>query len=160
MAIKTMRTGTTIGINAAFLQEIKDSNSRLWVVLHELRKISAVDHTREHSRQFVTQMDELLELVGLEFSLEETYGYISVMGGRFHHAGCSNAQTAMKQHQELFLQLHEICEETEEVQYRGTIGRDLPKLIADFAEFDACFCAHEELEADLIRSGFGLGRSS
>lgn len=148
---------TTTIINAAFLQEVKDSNLRLWSVLGELREIRLGEDPRETALQLVDRLSELRDCIGLEFSLEETYGFIEGAHPS-HYIGVANAETAKNQHRELYLQLHEICEQVEEAQYRGTIGRDLPIYLGAFEGFDIAFRAHEELESELIRCGLGVNR--
>jgi hypothetical protein len=155
-----VKSKTTVGVNAAFLQEVKDSNPQLWATLRDLRELAA---TRESSpavsRVFVTRLGELRDCLGLGFSLEETYGYIE--GGTFPSSlfGVADAATAKMQHRDLYLQLHELCETVEEAQYRGTICRDLPMFKGTFEAFDCCFRAHEDLEAELIRCSLGFKRS-
>lgn len=150
---------TTTVVNAAFLQEVKDSNLRLWSVLRELHELPRGSwEPREMSRQLVELLSELRDAIALEFSLEETYGFIE---GAPRVSGISlpDAGQAKLQHRELYLQLHELCEQVEEAQYRGTIGRDLHDYVAAFGRFEAAFGAHEAFEAELIRCGFGMRRS-
>ncbi len=146
---------TTI-VNAAFLQEVKDSNLRLWSVLRELRDLR-VSHAepRELSRELVLLVGELRDSIALEFSLEETYGFIEG-AARIKGLGMPDAGKARIQHRELYLQLNELCEQVEEAQYRGTIGRDLLTYLDSFERFDNAFYAHEEFEAELIRCALGV----
>lgn len=146
---------TTI-VNAAFLQEVKDSNLQLWAVLRELRELPkrSLD-LRELSRELVDRLGELRDAIALEFSLEETYGFIEG-AARMAGIGTPDASLAKIQHRELYLQLHELCEQIEEAQYRGTISRDLQVYLTIFEKFDTAFLAHEEFEAELIRCAFGL----
>ena len=149
---------TTTVVNAAFLQEVKESNLQLWTTLRELRAIEAdAAEPREASRDFVAALSELRDHIGLQFSLEETYGFIegSPTTSTF---GVAQASTAKTQHRELYLQLHEICEQVEEAQYRGTIARDLPIYLGAFEQFDLAFKAHEDLESELIRCGLGVSK--
>lgn len=155
-----LKQKTTVGVNAAFLQEVKDANPQLWANLREVREL--VRHSEDSpstSRRFVTRLGELRDGLGLGFSLEETYGYIE--GSNFPSGlfGTADALTAKMQHRDLYLQLHEICEMVEEAQYRGTICRDLPIFKGAFETFDSCFRAHEDLEAELIRCSLGFYRS-
>ncbi|MEZ6138598.1 MAG: hypothetical protein R3C53_27255 [Pirellulaceae bacterium] len=151
---------TTLGVNAAFLQEVKDSNLQLWTCLRELREVKYAEDSEpiEASRVFVNLLGELRDCIALEFSLEETYGFIEGATQSLVGFGLADASTAKMQHRELYLQLHEICEQAEEAQYRGTISRDLAMFIGAFEKFDDCFRAHEDLEAELIRCGLGHKR--
>ncbi len=146
---------TTI-VNAAFLQEVKDSNLKLWSVLRELREIEVGNlEPRELSREFVELLSELRDAISLEFSLEETYGFIEG-ASRIGGIGMPDAGLAKIQHRELYLQLHELCEQVEEAQYRGTISRDISMYLETFDRFDSVLRAHEEFEAELIRCAFGI----
>ena len=160
MASVVTNAQTTIGVNAAFLQEVKDSNLPLWSTLHELRELpSSSLEPIEASRILVTKLGDLREHMALEFTLEETYGYIHTPSSRQTVCGHADASAARMQHGELYLEVHDLCEQAEEAQYRGTISRDLAAFVKAFREFDENFRAHEELEAELIRYGLGLYRS-
>jgi cysteinyl-tRNA synthetase len=141
-------------VNAAFLQEVKESNPHLWSVLHDLRRIRNRRYSRiRKAREFAKLLEELRDDLALEFSLEETYGFVG--GIAPSEKMCREARTAREQHRELYLHLLEICESVEECQYRGTIARDLEKLLDEFDGFDTALRAHEKLEADMIRSSLG-----
>ncbi len=153
-----MATLTTTGfqgmVNAAFLQEVKESNPNLWSVLHDVRRMRDRRYSQARkAREFAKLIEQLRDDLALEFSLEETYGFVG--GIAPSEKMCSEARTAREQHRELFLHLLEICETDEESQYRGTIVRDLDKLLDDFDEFDTALRAHEKLEADMIRNSLG-----
>ncbi|MCA9133433.1 MAG: hypothetical protein KDA45_09775 [Planctomycetales bacterium] len=155
MLTLSSHTKTTI-VNAAFLQEVKESNLQLWAVLRQIRDLATSDlDARELSRQLVESIGELRDCIALEFSLEETYGFIDG-AGPLAGIGIPDASIAKIQHRELYLQLHELCEQAEEAQYRGTIGRDIALYMRSFQKFDSAFRAHEELESELIRCGLGI----
>lgn len=146
---------TTI-VNAAFLQEVKDSNVRLWSVLHELRELRVGNaELRTLAHDMVELMSELRDSIALEFSLEETYGFIEG-ASRIGGLGMPDARMSKIQHRELYLQLNELCEQVEEAQYRGTIARDLPIYLDSFQRFDLAMRAHEEFESELIRCALGV----
>ena len=151
-------TSTTI-VNAAFLQEIKDSNVRLWAVLHELHELNALRgesaDARRQAHALVALMSELRQSLALEFTLEETYGFIEG-ASRAGGLGMPDAGLAKHQHRELYLLLTELCEQVEEAQYRGTIARDLHSYLDSFARFDEAFYSHEDFESELIRCAFGV----
>ena len=138
--------GTITTVNAAFLQEVKDANPRLWSEIRELRAMRIGDEDpREMSKRFVEGLGDLRDGLAVEFSLEETYGFIDGVP-RANALPTTDASIAKVQHRELYLQLHELCEHAEEAQYRGTIGRDLAQYLESYREFDAALRAHEELE--------------
>jgi hypothetical protein len=159
MASIGTRSRAMTSVNAAFLQEVKDSNLQLWTALRKIRNLrNEAGANNLKSRIFVSSLGELRDAIALEFSLEETYGYIESVSVPPLPYGCADAGTAKAQHCELYLQLHELCEQSEEAQYRGTISRDLNQYFDAFDAFDAALRAHEELESDLIHYGLGLGR--
>lgn len=157
-ALESGRHGQTMIVNAAFLQEVKESNLQLWGVLSQLRAVQlGQPRPTVLAKQFVNNIGELRDAIGLEFSLEETYGFVSGVP-RVSITERTDASKAIMQHRELYLQLHELCEQAEEAQYRGTIARDLPVYLGAFDAFDTAFRAHEELESELIRCGLGVRR--
>lgn len=157
MATVFTKSNTTTRVNAAFLQEVKDNNVQLWSTLLELRNVEAlcVDPIAA-SAQFVTLIGRLRELLALQFSLEDTYGYIEAAPTHFQLPAAVDAAAAKSQHCELYLQIHELCEQAEEAQYRGTISRDLDVFFNLFELLDESLQAHEDAEAALIRLGLGL----
>ncbi|MCA9193750.1 MAG: hypothetical protein KDB03_18385 [Planctomycetales bacterium] len=140
-------------VNAAFLQEVKDSNTELWLTLTQLENLRQVNQEKRiRSRQLVMLLGRLRECVALEFSLEETYGFLSTGG----LSTWQDATEAMHQHRDLYLQIHELCEQAEEAEYRGTISRDLDQYLDAFDDFHCSFVAHEAMEGELIRLGLGV----
>ncbi|MEM6980901.1 MAG: hypothetical protein AAF539_14665, partial [Planctomycetota bacterium] len=119
-------------VNAAFLQEIKDSHGSLWHLTHETRCLCDFDENdRERPqaviKQLVVAMDELRDLLALQFSLEESYGYVTISArelaaGRAEGSTDplqSDAALAIDQHRSLYLHVVDLAEHVEELQYRG-----------------------------------------
>lgn len=151
-------TVATTMVNAAFLQEVKDSNLQFWQNVHDFKRLlNSPAGPIEHSTKLVKLLDELRDSMALEFSLEETYGYID---GSYsaHSVSAAKAGLAKQQHRELYLRLHEISESAEEAQYRGTIAEDFSSLVALCKEFLVALEAHEKHESELIRFELGIGR--
>src|SRR5690349_5805798 len=72
MAVATHSLTTMI--NAAFLQEVKESNVELWDTVHELRQmIEGVSSSSGNARRLVALLSQLRDLLAFEFSLEEAY---------------------------------------------------------------------------------------
>ncbi len=145
-------------VNAAFLQEVKESNPEVWHSLHAVRAIAGVARDRtpdaEVAHEFVRQLDCLLDGIATEFSLEETLGFVGGVAIGNVSPESDLAKTVC-QHREIYLKLQEVCERAEEVQYRGTVIRDFPTLLEDFQSFDGELRKHEEFEAELIRTHLG-----
>ncbi len=156
MSISTSSVTTTM-VNAAFLQEVKDSNLQFWQNVHDFKRfLNQSADVSEQSTKLVRLLSELRDSIALEFSLEETYGYIE--GICTGSLSARKADEAKRQHRELYLHLHEISETAEEAQYRGTITQDYSSLIVLCKEFLASLEAHEKHESDLIRYELGVGR--
>ncbi|MEM8733760.1 MAG: hypothetical protein AAGG44_06050 [Planctomycetota bacterium] len=154
MSVITKNATTTL-VNAAFLQEVKESNFDLWKLFNTIREMSVQEEPpREETTEWVSKLSELRDAVGLEFSLEETYGYVDGPSC-LPNSHSTDASIAKSQHKELYLQLHEICEQAEEAQYRGTIARDMPIYMGAFEQFDENFRAHELFEHRLIDGSIG-----
>ncbi len=144
-------------VNAAFLLEVKESNPTVWENLHALRAIAGEQVSElagVSTNDFVRQLDELLDGIATEFSLEESLGFIGGIAVCEASRESDLARSASL-HREIYVRLQEVCERAEELQYRGTIIRDLAGLQADFLEFDQQLRKHEEFEAELIRSQLG-----
>jgi hypothetical protein len=145
-----------VTINAAFLQEIKEANCQVWEKLHQLRTLigfRTVDS--ETVNKWVQSLTEFRKLLSLEFSLEETYGYVGNSKCQHIVSEISPAD-ALRQHRELYLYLLEICEKVEESQYVGTICREFERHVRAFQEFDGMLSEHERIESQMIRFGLGL----
>ena len=154
----TSSSVTTTMVNAAFLQEVKDSNLQFWQNLHDFKRLlNQSAEVLELSAKLVRLLSELRDSMALEFSLEETYGYIEGSSAR-SAVSASKAGQAKRQHRELYLQLLEISEIAEEAQYRGTIVQDYATLVVTCKEFLTSLEAHEKHESELIRFELGLGR--
>ncbi len=152
--MKTIASTSRTMINGAFLQEVKDANVELWHALHDMRRlINEPGEALSASKELVSLLGRLRDLLARQFSLEETYGYID-LGRSVPTVVSERSALARAQHQELYLRIHELCEQAEEAQYRGTAQRELSDLLKLAAEFDECLRAHEELESELI-SGYG-----
>lgn len=147
----------TLTINPAFLQEIKDSNLTLWKTVERLSM--ACRESREPNAVLgllVPLLGELRDALALEFALEESYGYIEVPSAAApanHHL----LQDIHSQHCRLFLRITELAERAEEMQFRGMLSEELPRLVNEIGAFELEFKDHERMEADLIRCSSPMG---
>ncbi len=158
-------------VNAAFLQEIKDSNPHLWHEVHRLRTLcddESIDFDKPQSslRDFIGCLDGLRDLLALQFALEESYGLISADTAAATRAAELQSiaeqneaeqerqqmvRNVTDQHRKLYLQLIDLVELAEELQYRGCEAAGLRTLVVSIERFSADLTAHERLEAELIR---------
>jgi hypothetical protein len=156
MAVATLTT--TLIVNPAFLQEIKDSNPDLWISVGTLTEIAnRVDEPIRVLRTLTRLLDDLRDQLALQFSLEESYGYIEVPA----HA-CSGiigelACQTQSQHATLYLRLSDLAEQAEELQYRGVEPQRLRELVSSSVEFHSELRDHEQMEKELIRRSYDVG---
>lgn len=153
-------TTKTVGINGAFLQEIKDSHPDLAHAVHAVRATChAVQPPADMAKQLVRMLDDLRDCLAFQFALEETYGYVEgVIVCQVHDADA--VARARDQHCTLYLEISELCEQAEELQYRGFAAEHVVELIEATLRFDERFVAHERLEAELVTQAYEHQRRS
>ncbi len=155
-AVVTTNRATTKAfvVNSAFLQEIKDSHPELWETLHRVRQVCECEDTPFQSvSQLVRLLNELRDQMAFQFALEEAYGYIEV-GLDFAATEANQARKVIAQHCSLYLQLSELIEKAEELQYRGAAAAHVHELVAETQAFDERLRAHERSEDELIEASF------
>ena len=142
-------------VNPAFLQEIKDSNPDYWESLNHLRQCchSQLDSTAL-CLALCKRLDHLRDILALQFSLEESYGYITIgqpAQHRLHEVQlCEQTAETLAQHSTLYLKLSDLAEQAEELQYRGMELTTLRHLVAKVSAFVAQLQDHEHRESQLI----------
>ena len=140
-------------LNPAFLQEIKDCNPDLWHTQHELRQVcDCDDQPVQVTRQLVRLLDDFRDQLALQFALEESYGFLEVPGDASAANGIDEelVHRVHSQHCPLYLQLSELAEAAEELQYRGIVTTQLANLVESVRRFDEKLTEHENLEGELI----------
>jgi hypothetical protein len=154
--VVTSTATKTLVVNPAFLQEIKDSNPDLWETVHQLRQVCECDdEPGKVSRQLTRLLDDLRDQLALQFSLEESYGYVAAVD---HPSQVLSELSARTRHQHgmLYMQLTDLAEQAEELQYRGVEPKQLRVLVQRTREFDAQLRDHEQSESELIERSFDL----
>ncbi|KAA1257650.1 hypothetical protein LF1_01380 [Rubripirellula obstinata] len=146
---------TLMSVNPAFLREIKDSNPDY---MESVRRIQHICHSPDDPtslcRNLVKGLDDLRDIVALQFSLEESYGYIAI--GDLRDFGTTETPVTRKtartqaEHRSLYIQLSELAELAEELQYRGVEHSMLIDLSARVCDFVDRLLTHERDEAELI----------
>jgi hypothetical protein len=151
----------TLVVNPAFLQEIKDSNPDFWNLVGQLQEVSQfVDEPSRVLRQLTRLLDDLRDQLALQFSLEESYGYIEVpeqIVGHRSRVTTELANQTQSQHSVLYLRLSDLAEQAEELQYRGVQPQRLRELVANSSQFYSDLQAHERMENELIRRSYDVG---
>lgn len=160
-------------VNAAFLQEIKDSNPSLWHQFHDLRTLCQLapedcESPQSTIKTFARCLNELRDQLALQFSLEESYGLIASPTSRFpptttsyspEEAALQSAilerqtmvEMVISQHRSLYLRIVDHVEQAEELQYRGCEVACLRSFAEQVERYCQDFTAHERLESELIR---------
>ena len=146
----------TLVINAAFLQEIKDCNPNLWQVQHQLRQVCESDQEPGVvARLLVQLLDDFRDRLSMQFALEESYGYQSASAGSIDAmVSPEMVSKAHQQHCHLYLEICDLAEQAEELQYRGVDPSALTKLVQATQAFDDHLRKHEQLESELIDQFF------
>ena len=143
-----------LGVNAAFLQEIKDSHPDLAHAIHAVRSTChSEDVPAQIARRLVRLLDELRDSLAFQFALEESYGYIECTQP-VSETLSEIAEKGRRQHCALYLEISGLCEQAEELQSRGFACDHVRQLIHDTEQFDARLIEHERLEAELIERAY------
>lgn len=149
-------TKSTIVVNAAFLREIKDSNPEFYETIDRLRHVCETDDSPARlCRNLTRLLDQLREQLALQFSLEESYGYMVVPSHADGFLG-EMAVEVQAHHGMLYMHLSDLAEQAEELQYRGVEPRQLRVLVESACEFEFRLREHERAENELIERSFRL----
>jgi hypothetical protein len=150
----------TLVINPAFLQEIKDSHPDCWDAQYRLRRLChSDDNSEDRLNQMVTLLSQFRDHLALEFTLEESYGYLPIPDinrKTVELLGSGSIEKAHDQHSSLYLQVSDLCEQACDLQYRGFEQAGFDSLVNTIESFDEQLIAHEKLESDLIDQSFQL----
>jgi hypothetical protein len=160
---------TTVAINPAFLQEIKDDHQELWQLLAAAKAVCAVrarrgspEPTAEEtvpalhppvSRRLVELLSRLRDQLGMHFALEEAFGYFDdpvSVAPRL----CQRAEQLRGQHDELFMHMCRLVDEAEQLFYHESPAVPLTDLAAGFHDFHRALMEHEAQENTLILQAF------
>lgn len=150
----TADTTTTLAVNAAFLQEIKEVNQQLWELVAELRGLCSDPLAiRARSWDAHEMLNQLRDQLALHFALEEAYGYfegaVSVEPRLSHRAA-----ELRSQHRTLYRFAADIAEQAETLRRHGAPLDGVCRLIHNFQMFDQDFQDHEAWENELIQAEF------
>ncbi|WP_372721575.1 hypothetical protein [Novipirellula sp.] len=156
--VSTVRAAKkTLVVNSAFLQEIKESHPEFWHTLHHVRQVCEdMDEPSHVTRTLVRLLNDLRDQMALQFALEEAYGYIEV-APEYRSSKVNAAEKAMAQHCSLYLQLSELIEKAEELQYRGASAACVQELVDQTQAFDEKLREHEQAENGLIKDSLSAG---
>ncbi|MFV2066268.1 MAG: hemerythrin domain-containing protein [Pirellulales bacterium] len=146
---------TTLTVNAAFLQEIKEVNQDLWTLFRSLRDTPrrSLD-LRGPARRFVEELERLRDLLAMHFSLEEAFGYFEDPVSAAPRLSC-RADALRAEHRELYVMLGEVIDLTEQLQVDGRYTAGMAdEVFETFQAFSRRFEQHERAENELILEAF------
>lgn len=143
----------TLGVNVAFLQEIKQENQDLKSLLGEGRSKLLDTPPQVGPRQAAVLLALLRDQVALHFALEEAYGYFedaTEVAPRLS----AQADALRGEHGGLFMELCRLSDRAEELCYGAHSVRAMYEVAERFRAFDDRLRAHEARENELILQAF------
>lgn len=144
------RLARTVTVNAAFLQEIKEVNTELWERIASLRQFCAAPISmRAACQQLVEDLEGLRDLLGLQFSLEESYGYFDSPAD-VQLSFCARAKSLREEHSHLYESLLSICDEADALLRCGKLAELTLLIPVAFDRFFNELESHERRECSLI----------
>lgn len=140
----------TLGVNAAFLREIKEDHRELRRLLDDtVELLSQASKTRMPPRKIVSLLERLRDQFAMHFSLEEAFGYfedaIAVaprLSGR--------ADALRSEHRTLFTEICDVVEHAESLLRADASPHAVKRISLKFVAFHHQYQAHEAAENDLI----------
>ena len=145
---------STVTVNAAFLQEIKEVNEDLWKLLDEVKQLCGDPrYVQLQGRQVVDSLAELRDQLAMHFALEEAYGYFDDPV-RVAPRLSVEANTLRDEHRVLYALVRDLADEVDELYRTGRLSRSGTRLAERFREFYDPFQQHENRENELILDAY------
>ncbi len=145
---------STVTVNAAFLQEIKEVNEDLWKLLEDVKHLcSDSHHVQLHGRRVADQMAELRDQLAMHFALEEAYGYFDDpirVAPRLSVA----ASQLRDEHQVLYSLIRDLADEVDELCRAGILAHNGARVVKRFGEYYDRLQQHENRESELILDAY------
>jgi hypothetical protein len=150
-----------VTVNAAFLQEIKEVNADLWECVATLKRFCAAPISmRAAAQEFLLHLETLRDLLALQFSLEEAFGYFD-SPVNFHPEFCDRAESLRQEHEQLYTDAARLHDEGEELLRHDLLAELTTIVPVAFDQFFLKLERHERLECELIFecacTDFGVG---
>lgn len=144
----------TLTLNAAFLQEIKEDNRQLRNLLSETKAVfSDLGSAFPPHKSVVDLLWRLRDQLAMHFSLEDAFGYFDDAIAEAPRLS-EQAEFLRRQHDDLFLQVCELVEESEQLLYGDGSSRHRAALAERYFAFYGAFREHESRENELILRAF------
>lgn len=140
----------TVTINAAFLLEIKEDNQELRQLLeHAVDALCKPDRIFTPPKKLAELLGQLRDQLAMHFTLEEAFGYFEDAVAVAPRLG-RQADTLRGEHKDLFLELCNIVEYAERLQYGESPASAVSRIGDRFSVFHRRFRNHEDRENQLI----------
>lgn len=145
---------TTVAVNAAFLQEIKQDNQELQQLLARVNELCQRHESPPECRQELADLlVRLRDRLAMHFALEEAYGYFDdsvVADPRLSR----RADKLRGEHGRLFSQLNTVVESALEKLNEHSPRYVCGRISRAFRAFHAALQRHEQQENELILEAF------
>ncbi len=141
-------TSSKVGVNAAFLMEIKDDHHQLRQMLIHLRcQVENPNILGHHYQAFVDELYGLCDQLAFHFALEEAYGYFDDALESTPHLH-EQSSRLRNQHSQLFVAARDLADHAAKRRKPNSI--ELMHIVSEFRRFDIALKAHESAEQELI----------
>jgi hypothetical protein len=143
----------TLGVNAAFLSEIKEDHVELRQLLAQARQSVDASLGKDCARRIYHLLLAIQDRLAIHFSLEEAYGYCEdalAIAPRLS----VRAHALRNEHQALYVEFGRIVEFAEQLVYHERPNDVGQRLATRFRKFDLQLGEHERLEMELILEAF------
>ncbi len=145
---------STVTVNPAFLQEIKDDAREFRQMLAQAGEMLGPTHlSTVEARQIVDLLARLRDQLALHFTLEEAYGYFEDAVNAAPRLS-EQAEFLRNQHQTLFADYMRVFESAEQLLYESPDDHARASVARMFHNFRADLQLHESREHDLIMAAF------
>jgi hypothetical protein len=145
---------STVTINAAFLQEIKEVNEDLWRLLDEVKHLCSDAHyVQLQGRRVVDRIAELRDQLAMHFALEEAYGYFDDplrVAPRLSIA----ASQLRDEHQLLYTRIRDLADEIDGMFRAGVLAQSGARIVELFVDYYGRLQQHENRENELILDAY------
>ena len=150
----TEKRTSTVTINAAFLQEIKEVNKDSWELLDRVKQgCGDPQHVQLQGQQVVRLLADLRDQLAMHFALEEAYGYFEDPVRVAPHLSVM-AATLRDEHRVLYTLVRDMADESDELCRSGQLSQSAVRVVECFKEFYNRFQQHENRENELILEAY------
>jgi iron-sulfur cluster repair protein YtfE (RIC family) len=148
------RGTSTVTINAAFLQEIKQVNADLWKLLSEVQRVCGnSQRIRERRRHVVELLAELRDQLAMHFALEEAFGYFDDPL-RVAPRLSATASQLRDEHKTLYAEISHLTDEVDAVERAGDLPTRARWVVEQFRTYYDLLQHHESRENELILDAY------